>query len=91
MLEKSIILPGTKVIGSDWNDIGEVKDLIFDRDTTRISKLVIQINTFYFGCGCKVLDIGEVNRFLDSGKIITLYLTRDMVEALPDFKNTYQF
>lgn len=89
MFDRTMILPGTKIIGADWNDIGEIKDFIFDRGTGRISKLVIQTNTF--DLSCKVLDIGEVNRLLDSGKVIILNLTRDMVEELPSIENIYQF
>lgn len=84
MFEGATIVPGTKVIGSDWNDIGEVQNLILDQKTYQISKLVIQTHTL--GLGYKLLDIREVNRLLDSGKLITLNLTRDMVEALPDVR-----
>ena len=88
MFDRTTILPGTRVIGADWNDIGEVKNLIFDRGTTEVSKLVIEAHTLK--TDYKLLDIGEISRFLDSGKLITLKLTRDMVETLPDIEPTNQ-
>lgn len=77
------IIPGTRVTGSDWNDIGEVKYLIVDPNSGQVTFLVV--HTYSFEESCKVISIGVVSRLLDHGKYVTLGLTRDQVELLPNF------
>lgn len=83
-----MIIPGTRVTGSDWNDIGEVKYLVLIPNSAEITGLVVKTNTF--DESCKLIRAEQVARVLDDGKFITLSLTREEVEILPVFnRNKY--
>ncbi len=83
-----IITSGTRVTGSDWNDIGEVKYLITHPGSGQVTGLVVKTNTFEESY--KLIEMEMVSRLFDQGKFVTIELTRDQVELLPEFeRNEY--
>jgi sporulation protein YlmC with PRC-barrel domain len=84
-------LMGTTVVGPDGKEVGEVEDLIFD-EQEKITGVVVGVGGF-LGMGKKEVGLdweqAKLEEKADTGeKTIMINLTKEDLEAAPDFKTT---